>query len=749
MPTPPNDSTFIQDVRRYLVLLQRRRALIVTCVAVSLLIATLYNYTARPMYQGTVQILIDKAQPKVLPIKELVDSGTADFQTEYQLLRGRALIERVVGKLDLQKSPELQTGPTISPWERFQRKLLGKAPDPSVDADGIPMPPAVAVVRSRLSVEPLPGGRLVNLRFNAYTPQLAAQVANTLAETYIEQSVNMRFTTTSAATEFLSDQVREQKRKLEQAETALQGFKRKHGLVGVDEKEGVASEKIQTLEAAVMNARMQRMAKETQYNQLRNLAPAALATTLAAASSPAVHEARQKLSDLQAEQARLSETLGDRHPDMVRMRADLRAAEEKLRIECQNFLRGAQNEYQLAANQEASLSASLAGAKRESLDSNSLMVEYGVLKREVDSNRQLFESLVSRAKETGLETELKSTNVRIVERAEVPGGPFLPQRRKNYQLAVLVGLALGIALTLFFEHLDNTVKTPEDVKEQLGLPFLGMVPDVSLRPSGPVSPRVAPIILKNQSSAVAEAYRVLRTNLIFSSVDSSRHALLVTSANPGEGKTTTVANLAASLALNGAKVLAVDADLRRPAVHNHFGVSKTPGLTDLLVGKCQASQAIQTTRLKGLQVLACGYIPPNPAELLGSASMRQVVEALRTHYDWVLIDTPPVLAMADTSVLCPLVEGVILIIAAEASRRPTIQRAIDQILAIGGKVTGVVLNRVNLERNSYYYGQYYGEYYRSYYGDGSSKKDRAVAGTDEVSLRQVRPGPRPVRRPPR
>jgi len=192
----------------------------------------------------------------------------------------------------------------------------------------------------------------------------------------------------------------------------------------------------------------------------------------------------------------------------------------------------------------------------------------------------------------------------------------------------------------------------------------------------------------------------------------------------------------------------VDADLRRPAMHTHFGIAKTPGLSDLIVGKCQASQAIQITRLRGLQVLPCGYVPPNPAELLGSASMRHLVEALRSHYDWVLIDTPPVLAMADTAVLCPLVEGVILIIAAEASRRPAVQRAIDQILGIGGKVIGVVLNRVNLERNSYYYGQYYGEYYRSYYGEGASKKARdAEAAAEGPPLREVRPGPRPVRRP--
>ena len=298
---------------------------------------------------------------------------------------------------------------------------------------------------------------------------------------------------------------------------------------------------------------------------------------------------------------------------------------------------------------------------------------------------------------------------------------------------------MGIGLTVLFEHMDNTLKTPEDVKEHLGLPFLGMVPDVGVKTTSN-SPRPSPLILKNPQSAVAEAYRVLRTNLIFSSAETKGRALVITSANPGEGKTTTVANLASSLALNGAKVLAVDADLRRPTMHQHFGIPKTPGLSDLIVGKCQASEAIHTTRFKGLQVLPCGYVPPNPAELLGSAAMKQVVDALRSHYDWVLIDTPPILAMADTPVLCPLVEGVILVIGAEVSGRPAIQRAVDQILGVGGKVVGVVLNKVDLERNSYYYGQYYGEYYRSYYAEGASPSAQGRRGEP------AGPGPRPVRR---
>ena len=715
------DQSFLQDARKYWALILRRKGLIATCLLVSLGVATVYNYTTRPVYRGTVQILIDKAIPKVLPIREMMEPGVSDFQTEYQLIRGRALLEKVVAKLDLQMNPELATGPTMSPWERFQRKFLTSTPTPPIDSDGIPLTPAVAALRSRIGVDPMPGGRLVNLRFDAYDPGLAARVANTLAETYIEESVNFRFSTTTAASSFLGEQVTEQKRRLEMAETALAEFRKKHGLIDVNDQNGGSSDQAQALDSAVMSARMQRIAKESLFNQLKGMTPQQLASSAGVMASPAVQEARQKVSAAQAVVAQLSETFGDRHPDMVQAKATLRDAEEKLKSECQSYVRSLQGEYQVAASQEATLAANLESTRRHTLDSSGVMVELGVLKREVEAQKQLVDSLMGRAKETGLETELKSTNVRIMERAEVPSGPFLPKRNRNLQLAFVIGLALGVGLTLLFEQLDNTIKTPDDVKEHLGLPFLGMVPDVNVKTS-PAGTRPSPLIMKSPQSAVAEAYRVVRTNLVFSSAESTGRVFLVSSANPGEGKTTTTVNLASSLAMSGARVLAVDADLRRPTMHQHFGVNKAPGLSDLIVGKCQPSEAVQDTRFKGLQVLPCGYIPPNPAELLASPSMRQIVAALRTHYDWVLIDTPPILAMADTPVLASLVDGLVLVTAAEVTPRPSILRAVDQIHKVNGKVVGVVLNKVNLERNAYYYSQYYGEYYRSYYTDKLTKE---------------------------
>jgi succinoglycan biosynthesis transport protein ExoP len=739
------EQAVLQDARRYMAMLHKRRGIVLTCLGVSLAIAVLYNYTTRPVYRATTQILIDRDTPNVLPNKELVElvqGGMEYYQTQYQLLKGRSLAERAVERLKLQTHPELATGPMMNPWERV-RGFFGRPPSAVVDQSGMPLSPAAAAFRSRIEVDPLPGSRLVNLHFRAYDPQVAADAVNTLATLYIEQSLEMRFTTSTDATGWLSERLKEQQAKVEAAEKTLQQYREAEGLVNQEERQGLVEQKLEMLNGAVLDARTDRIAKESLYNQIASQGPGQIESFPLVLGSEPVQALKAELALLQKEEARLSDTLGDRHPDMVRVRAQIRSTEEKVRSEMRNVAAAAQSEYRTALAKEARLAATLEAVKREAQDTNRKGIEHGALKREVETNRQLYQDLLTKTKQTGLETELKTTNIRVVEKAETPRGPVSPKKARNYQVAVILGLLVGVGLALGFEHLDNTFKTPEDVKQHLSVPFLGMVPDVSVKTAGAAArgPNASQVI-KSPNSAVADAYRVLRTNLIFTSAETTGRVILVTSASPGEGKTTTVANLATALAQNGAKVLAVDADLRRPTLNQHFGLQKTPGLSDLIVGKSAAAQAIQSTRINGLQLLACGYQPPNPAELLGSPMMKQILEALRAHYDWVLLDAPPVLAMADAPVLCSLVEGVVLVLAAEVATKPAVMRAIDQVQGVGGKLVGVMLNKVNLERNSYYYSQYYGEYYRSYYAAGASAGQPAGEGTR-------RPAARPTARPSR
>ena len=737
------EQAVLQDARRYLAMLHKRRAIVLTCFLVSLAIAVLYNYTTRPVYQATTQILIDRDTPDVLPNKELVElvqGGMDYYQTQYQLLKSRTLAERAVERLNLQTHPELATGPMLNPWERL-RALAGLPPSAVMDPSGMRLSPAAAAFRSRIQIEPVTGSRLVNLHFRAYHPQVAADAVNALAQLYMEQALELRFTVSAEATGWLSDRVKQQHAKLLAAEQALQQYRENEGLVAQEAREGLVDQKLGTLNGAVLEARTDRIAKETVYNQIASLGPGQIDSFPLVLGSGAVQALKSELSLLQKEEALLAESLGDRHPEMVRVRGQIRTTQDKIRGEMRNVARAAESEYRTALAREARLQASLDSVKNEAQAANRKSIEYVGLQREVDTNRQLYQDLLTKTKQTGLETELKTTNIRVVERAEAPRKPVAPRKARSYQVAVLLGLLVGIGLALGFEHMDNTFKTPEDVREQLQLPFLGMVPDVGLKPTGP-STR-GPQLIKSPNSAVADAYRVLRTNLIFSSPpDGTGRVILMSSANPAEGKTTTLANLAVALAQNGAKVLAVDADLRRPTLYQHFGVIKIPGLTDLIVGKSAASQAIHSTKIEGLQLLPCGYLPPNPAELLGSPMMKQIIEALRAHYEWVLIDAPPLLAMADAPVLCPLVDGVVLVIAAESASKPAVARAVDQVQSVGGKIAGLVLNKVNLERNSYYYSQYYGEYYRSYYAESAAKSGGEAGARKPAS----RPPARPARR---
>ena len=713
----------VSEARHYLAIFHKRRALSVTSLVVSLLAATLYNYTSRPVYQATAQILIDRrAQSALSSAPDRFDAAElSDVATQLQILRGRAIAEKVVGKLNLQKSTELQTGPMMSPWERFERRFLGKTPPVFIDSAGMPLSPAAAAFRSRVFIEPITNSRLVNVRFRAYDPKIAEDAVNTLAQVFIEHTLDYRLSTTSSASGWLEDRLKEQEERVKTAETALQKYREREELSTGEDRGELVNQKLGTINNAMTQARMDRIQKESALAQARSTPQSQWETLSFAQGSPAVQTARARVLELRREEAQLAESLGDKHPDMVKTRTELRAAEARVQVEVQAVVQSLEGTVQAARQQEANLQDSLDSAKKEGMDLGKKTIEYQILKREVESNQSLFQDLMSKAKTTGLENELRSTNVRLVEKAEMPRAPFTPQRMQNYQLAFVLGLGIGIGLTLLFEHLDNTVKTPDDVKTGLGLPFLGMVPQVELR-TGVAS--LQKMMSDNPQSTVAEAYRLLRTNLLFCSPDASGMVVVVSSANPGEGKTTTVANLAASLAQNGARVLAIDADLRRPTLHQHFAIHKTPGLSDLIVGKAQASEAVQVTRFKGLHILPCGYIPPNPAELLGSNNMRSAIAAFRKHYDWVLVDTAPILAMADTPVVCPFTDGLVLVVAAESTTRPSIQRAIDQVQGVGGRLVGVVLNKVNLERNSYYYSQYYGEYYRSYYSsDQGSRRE--------------------------
>lgn len=718
------DNSIISDIRRYLSVLHKRRGLIATCTAISLLAATLYNYTARPLYQATVLLLLEAGTPNLLGTQPGLDQrrGIAFLNTQFQILRGRALAEAVVAKLRLSSNAEFLAGPIITPWERLQRDVLGRRPE--AEPGGSDLSPAVASFRSRLSIEPLPQSSLVNVHFVGYDPVMAQQVANSLAQLYIEQTIRATGSEQSMAKGWLSERLGEQRKAIGQSVEQMSEYERQQGLVNLEERQRLAEQKLNSIHAALVAASTARLGKETLYQQLQGLTPEQLEESPLVLGNSVLQGLRAKLVDQERARARLAETLGEKHPDMLRATVELEDTRRRLREEAQKAFQAVEADYQLAVKQEQTLQADLEPLQQELNELRQKSVEYGLLKREAEADQQVFRSLVGRSRETGLESEIPVSNVRVIERAELPKTPVSPRRARNYQLALTIGLGLGIALTLLLEQMDDSLKTPDDIKEYLKQPFLGMVPDAT-RGAGQAG--ASPLILNNPRSPLAEAYRVVRTNLIFSAVQGSSRAVMVSSVNPAEGKSTTVVNLAASLAQNGARVLVVDADLRRPTLHRSFNVASAPGLSDLIVANCTVEQAVRSGVAKGLDVMPCGYVPPNPAELLGSQPLRDLIPSLREAYDWVLIDAPPILTMADAPVLSPVVDGLILVVAAERTARHAVLRSIEQVEGVGGKVLGIVLNRVDLQRNSYYFGRYYGDYYRSYYQDAANRRTDSVA----------------------
>ena len=359
------EQAVLQDARRYLAMLHKRRAIVVTCLALSLATAVLYNYTTRPVYQATTQILIDRDTPDVLPNKELVElvqGGMDYYQTQYQLLKGRTLAERAVERLKLQTHPELATGPMMNPWERV-RGFFGLHPSAVVDPSGMPLSPAAAAFRSRIQVEPVTGSRLVNLHFRAYDPRVAADAVNALAQLYIEQSLELRFTTSTEATGWLSDRLKEQQAKVEAAEQALQEYREREGLVGQESREGLVDQKLGTLNGAVLEARTERIAKETLYKQIASLGPGQIESFALVLGSGPVQALKTELNALQKEEAQLADSLGDRHPEMLRVRGQIRATEEKIRAEMRNVTRAAESDYRTALARESRLAGEPRGGE--------------------------------------------------------------------------------------------------------------------------------------------------------------------------------------------------------------------------------------------------------------------------------------------------------------------------------------------------------------------------------------------------
>jgi capsular exopolysaccharide synthesis family protein len=713
----------------YVKVLHKRRRTVLTAFLIVVGSVCVYTFTATPVYEARAQLLIEKENASVVSFKEVFQQNqVADdyFQTQYKILQSRALARRTIEAQGLWEHPQFNPKPgafsairqivtapaaLVSGWfgagEPAEAPLTDETRRQSATIDRF---------LARLTVSPVRGSRLVDVKVKSPDSVLAATVANAIAKAYIEQNLEFKFLSSKEASDWLGQQLGEQRKQVETSEQALQQYREQTDAVSLEEKQNIVVQKLADLNSAVTRAKTERIQKEAASNQIRALQADrhALDTYPAILSSSFIQQQKGELAELQRKQAELSDKLGARHPDMVKLTLSIQTAEAKIQGEIAKVVQSMRNDYQQALAQERSLTSALEQQKRDALELNRKGIAYGVLARDAASNRQIFESLMQRTKETGISGELKTSNIRVVDAAETPRRPASPNTPMNLLLALFGGATLAIGLAFFFEYLDSNIKSPEEMKQHLGLPFLGMVPALFGKATE------NPLINNGVPANFSESFRGLRTNLLFSSTETGCRSVAVTSTAPGEGKTVVAANMAMALAQAGERVLLIDADMRKPRIHTIFGKPQKPGLSNVLVGNAKSSESVLKTTVPGLWVMPSGVHPPNPAELLASKRFKDFIVTLGEHFDWVIVDTPPVMAVTDSSIVAHAANGVVFVVGAEMTSRHAAQRALEQLGHSRAKLVGAVLNRVDLQHNAYYYSQYYRREYSQYYAQSSS-----------------------------
>lgn len=732
-------------LKDYLNIILKRKWALITFFIVVVVIVMVNTSSMEPVYRATCQVLIERESPKILNIQDVlsVDArwGYDYYKTQYEIIKSKIIAQRAIKELGLENHPDFNPKPQKNSFNPKRvlasvlsgiKDLIFHARDSSGSQGTQPQDRENQFINAylgRLTIEPIKESRLVNISFDSHDPKLAARAANTHAKLYIEYGWERKFTTSQDAVRWLNKQLKEAKSKLEASEQQLQHYKRENDLVSIDfgEKHNIILEKLSDLNSALTAAKTTRIEKENLYNELKRISknPNLAESIPGIVNNQFIQNLKTQYVTLLGEYSELSQKYGSQHPQMIRLRSQIEEIRGKISQEVRKIARSIETEYRVALAQERSLLAALEDQKKEALKLNQKEIQYNVIKRESESNRSMYESLLKRMKEASLTEELKVTNISIVDLASVPKSPVAPNKSRSLMMAIVVGLMGGIGLAFFFEYLDRSIKSSDDIRTELGLPFLGHVEHMNS--SVPKAKNGRLITLHHPESPIAEQFRTISTNVLFSVPDRSNKVVLVTSTVPQEGKTLLAVNLAIVLARTGKRVLLVDTDTRNPHIHSFFNVKRNPGLSDFLGQGVDLAALVHRTRVNGLYVISAGTAAPNPAELFISKRMATFIEEIREKVDFVIFDAPPTLMLSDPLTLAPVVDGVLMVIRSGATPRSTIQKAIQQLVQVNARLIGAVLNDHDVKAESYYHHRYYRDYYHRYYG-----KDYKGARADRV-----------------
>lgn len=741
------------QLRQYLLAVRKRSWLVVAVALATVVLTALWVLTQTPVFTAEATVMLQQRVPVVMfgnvgavASSEQGPAGADFIKTECGILTSRTLASQVIRGLGLENIPAFagkqMPGLTLGTLLGSLRARIGRMTGtPAVkieqtEADTEVNSPWIGAYLGALSVEPVLGTNLVKVGFSSPNPQLAARVANAHVEAFVERGIELRKQEARAAEKFLKGKLAELRSKLENSEVALNDYRREKGIIpglmSLDGKNTLVLNRLTDLSKDLTSAQVNRIGLEAQVDLVGKKDYALLP---AVRNNKLIMGLQTSLNALEVRRARLAAQFKDDYPPLAQLNAELATTRRQLDLEIRSVVDGIKAAYREAVAKERQLEAETGKQRQLSLSLNDAAVRYAILQRDVETNRELYEAVLRKMKDVGIEAEAATTNISVVDRASLPTVPSSPHKLQALVLSLLLGLGGGVGLALLLDSADNRFKDAEDAERYLRLPNLARVPDAARlgRPSYGgeklVTPGGAPVVQSRKPlltthdyySPLAEAYRDLRTALLLSQAGAPPKTVLMTSALAGEGKTVTSVNIAMMLAQLGARVLLIDADLRNPRCHEVLRAENFMGLAEALAGIKEPDELISATAVPNLSLLCAGSLPPNPAELLGSTRMRQVLHALGERYDHVVIDSSPVNLTSDSLVLSAMVDGVVMVVDSAHTHRQEVRAAGRRLGYVGARILGTVLNRVRNGGAQYYY-RYYG--YRPAFESENKTADR-------------------------
>jgi capsular exopolysaccharide synthesis family protein len=712
--TEDDDAIHFRDVWRVIV---KRKWVVISAFFIVLVTALVATMMATPIFRAAITLKIDREAAKVVEFKSVTPdepSWDMDFyRTQYELLKSRTLAERVVEQLNLRQRVTAKKEEAKPWWSGFLREWMGKdgdkgageAPAPEVARN--PNAAAAAAFLGSLTVEPIRNSRLVRLYFDSPDPKLAADALNAVAQNYIAVNLERRYDASSYAKTFLEEKLAQTKAKLEDSERSLIAFQREQQIINVDEKQNVLAQTLSAYNASAAKTNEERLKAEALYREFKDN-PESAPQMVENKSIGQLREQRTKLQVEYQDQLRIYKPA---FPKMQQLKAAIDEIDKTIKEETEIVRRSIEGAYNVAVQQEASIGAKLYASKKDVLDLQDRSIQYNILKREVDTNRSLYDGLLQRLKEVGVQGGVGTNNVTVVDPALTPGGPYKPNLTQNLQIAAVLGLMLGIGLAFFLEYLDDTLRTPEDMERMTHLPALGVIPLIKAKKGQDIA-ALALLSHLDARSSFAEAYRSVRTALQFSTREGAPRQIVITSTTAQEGKSTTGLALAINFAQTGQSVLLIDADLRNPSVHKFLGVDNTRGLSNYLSSDLLALGVVRTTMIPNLYLIPAGPLPPNPVELLSGPKLLGLLSELGERFAHIIMDAPPVLGIADALVLGNQVGSVLFVVAAGGTRKAHAKAALKRLRQAGVVPIGALMTKLNLRDGMYgYESAYY--YYKS------------------------------------